>query len=194
MRKVAIFGGAFNPITLGHIEVANLVLRSALVDEVWLMPAYSHMYHKVMISPEHRLKMIELSTDDPHIKPFDFEIKYGLTGETYKLVDKLLSDPNYKDFEFSFIMGLDNANTFHKWVKYEYLRDTIPFIVVPRTGYHPIKEVDWYLKPPHTYLVSDPLMEISSTDVRNAIKNGESLEGMLHPVVIEYIYKNFLYI
>lgn len=194
MRKVAIFGGAFNPITLGHTEVANLVLRSALVDEVWLMPAYSHMYHKEMVLPEHRLKMIDLSIDDKHIKSFDFEIKHELSGETYKLVDKLLSGQEYKDYEFSFIMGLDNANTFHKWVNYEYLRDKIPFIVVPRTGYNYQKDIYWYLKSPHTYIVSNPLIEISSTHVRTTIKNGESLDGMLHPVVIDYIYKNSLYI
>ena len=83
--KVAILGGAFNPIHNGHIQLAQFVLNaSGEFDEVWLMPANNHMYNKDMASPEHRLKMCELAAKkDARIKVFDYEIAHNLKGETY---------------------------------------------------------------------------------------------------------------
>jgi len=75
--KVAILGGAFNPITIGHIQLAQFVLNtSGEFDEVWIMPANNHMAGKEMESPEHRYKMCEHAAQvDGRIKVFNYEIK-----------------------------------------------------------------------------------------------------------------------
>lgn len=213
--QVAILGGALDCITEGHMEVAKFVLDySMLFDEVYLMPCYQHMYNKKMASPEHRLEMCRIAAQsDARIKVFDYEIKNKYRGETYNLAKRLLEDKQYKEtHSFSFIIGLDNANTFDTWVNYEELERLVRFVVVPRTGQKLKKGVNWFLKPPHIFIEPDePLMEISSTEIRKSIEvlskasNSKKLyteilndkkmafNRGLNPKVWEYIQKNKLY-
>jgi len=168
--KVAILGGAFNPIHNGHIQLAQFVLNaSGEFDEVWLMPANNHMY-KEMASPEHRLKMCELAAKkDSRIKVFDYEIKNNLKGETYYFFKRLKEEKELTEkYQFAMIIGLDNANTFDKWVNYQDLERLAQFVVVPRKGIVRDPNVDWYLKQPHIFLNRETkIQEISSTKIRN---------------------------
>lgn len=196
--QVAILGGAFNPITVGHIQIAQYILNtSKTFDEVWLMPCYGHMYGKQMMSPEHRLEMCRLAAKvDARIKVFDFEIKNELKGETYQTV-KLLQDTddaNHK-YNFSWVIGMDNANTFDKWVNYEYLEKMIRFVVVPRKGCQFDPNVTWYLRAPHIFLGTEsPIEEVSSTMFRNALEsNPEQARQYVSDSVFEYIKTNNLY-
>jgi len=210
--RIAIYGGAFNPITKGHIEVAQFVLNtSRLFDEVWFMPAFGHMYNKELESTKDRLNMANLALNDGRIKVFDYEIENHMSGETFRLVKKLKEDIKFKDkFDFSFIIGIDNANTFDKWVNYKHLEKLIPFVIIPRKGYKTEEGVDWYRKSHHIFLAGDvyssPIREISSTDVREVIKNYyesddieeqfaliEDLREMVGNEVSEYIIENKLY-
>lgn len=170
--QVAILGGAFDPITIGHIQVAQLILNQSMVfDEVYIMPCFEHIFNKKMAAPQHRLEMCKIAAQgDGRIKVFDYEIRNKLRGETYNLAKRLLEDKKYKDtHSFSFIIGLDNANTLNTWVNYEDLERLVRFVVVPRTGEKAKRKVNWYLKEPHLFIEPDnPLMEISSTEVRKA--------------------------
>lgn len=195
--KVAVYAGAFHPPTLGHLQVAKIVLDSSKTfDEVWFMPCYKHMYGKNMTSPEHRLEMAKLlSKNDGRIKVYDYEIKNKLSGETYYLLQRLIDEKFAKDeYDFSFIIGMDNANNFHKWVNYEHLEKLARFVVIPRTGIKRNESVDWYLKSPHIYIATEQTMEISSTQVRNMIANDDyNVENYVDKEVLEYIKKNNLY-
>jgi len=168
--KVAILGGAFNMITNGHIQLAKFVLNtSGEFDEVWLMPAYHHMYNKPMESPEHRLNMCKLAAQkDGRIKVFDYEIRNKLRGETYYFFKSLKNEIELTEqYNFSMIIGQDNANTFDKWVNYQELERMTRFVVVPRKGFEINPNVDWYLKPPHIFLNNENhIIEVSSTEVR----------------------------
>ena len=91
--KVATLGGAFDPITLGNIEVARYVLNtSKTFDEVWLLPCYGHMFGKEMASSEQRVAMCKLAIHDPRIKVCEYEITNQLSGETYQTVKLLLEE------------------------------------------------------------------------------------------------------
>jgi len=200
--KVAILGGAFNPPTKAHIEVAKFVLdTSKTFDEVWLMPAYQHMYNKDMVSAEGRLEMCRLAVEcDQRIKVCDYEIANKLKGETYQTTKLLLEEDYMKnENDFSWIIGLDNAISFDKWVNYELLERMARFIVVPRRGVK-VKATDkWFLKEPHIFLEDEgALPEMSSTDVRVLIKtSGATLPGLknyLDDKVHDYILKEELYL
>jgi len=105
--RVAILGGAFNPIHKGHIQLAQFVLNtSCQFDEVWLMPNYNHMYNKEMASAEHRLAMCEIaSKDDGRIKVFDYEIKNKLAGETYYFFKRLSEEKELTEkYQFAMIV------------------------------------------------------------------------------------------
>jgi nicotinate-nucleotide adenylyltransferase len=207
--KTVILGGAFDPITPGHIQLAEFLLNfSKEFDEVWIMPCFKHMFGKKMQSPEHRLEMCRLATKyDRRIFVSDYEIRKKLGGETYHMVKNLLNEDVAKnERNFSIAMGMDNANTFDKWANYQDLERMIRCVIIPRTGVEMVKN-GWYLKPPHMLLVPEkPLLEISSTEVRKNVKlywetyrkfptllKVLDSPKFIHPDVMKYIQKNGLY-
>jgi nicotinate (nicotinamide) nucleotide adenylyltransferase len=166
-----------------------------------------------MISPTHRLAMAKIACRaDGRIKAFDYEIERKLHGETYQTVKLLLEEDFAKnEYDFSWIIGMDNANEFHKWINYEHLEKMIRFVVVPRSGITRDMKVDWYLKSPHIFLghteSSDGRIgEISSSMVRKLFsrrRRAESRAGrenqqyrllrLLDKNVLEYIREHNLY-
>lgn len=201
--NVAILGGAFDPIHNGHIAIAKFVLDfSTAFDQVWLMPCYKHLYGKKMQSPEDRLAMCQKAAEgDRRIVVSDYEIKHKLGGETYQLAKKLLSEDFAKhQYDFSFVMGMDNANTFDKWQNFEDLERMARFVVIPRPGYSAeMKQKSWYMKPPHLFVFPEwaGLYDVSSTEIREKLKEKFSttqfLEANLNPKVLKYILGHNLY-
>ena len=91
MKKIALFGGAFDPITRGHIEVIDAV--SPYVDQVWLMPAYTHIYGKKMTSFNHRFQMCMMATSNRNnVFPAPAEPLYKTKGKTYNLIKRIIED------------------------------------------------------------------------------------------------------
>lgn len=202
--KVAILGGAFDPPTLGHIALAKFVLDSSKTfDEVWLMPCNKHMYNKKMASAKHRLEMCRIAAAvDPRIKVFDYEIKNKLQGETYNLVKRLQNEDFAKNqYDFSIVIGMDNANTFDKWVNAKELERMVRFVVVSRQGTKRDEKVNWYLNAPHIYLVAETnIPETSSTAARTLLSFPGPCTNMLrdifklvNPKVYRYASDNKLY-
>ena len=202
--KVALLGGAFDPPTLGHIAVAKFVLESSReFDEVWTVPCHKHMHNKKMSSANHRLTMLGYAIqDDGRIKICDYEIQNKLGGETYHFLKSLLGSELAQTHEFSYIIGMDNVNSFDRWVNFEELERLIRFVIVPRVGEEPKPSVDWFLKPPHIFLRSDtPLPDTASSRVREHVKtvapgstkHSTVLKQMLDPRVLDYINRKGLY-
>ena len=192
--KVAILGGAFNPIHISHIQVAKLVLNAiGEFDEVWLMPAYNHLYNKNMINPEHRLKMCEIaSKNDNRIKVFNYEIINKLKGETYYFFKKLKEEKELTEkYQFSMIIGLDNANTFDKWVNYQELERMTQFVVVLRTGIKRNLDVNWYLQKPHIFINNEaPILEVSSSMLRTLLSDVNGKKRVRESEILNYIDTN----
>jgi len=189
MKKIAIFGGSFNPPTKAHFEVAQRCLE--IVDEVWLMPCYVTYYNKKIISPEHRVKMCEIAIDsfgNKSIKVCDFEIKNKLTDESYPIMRKFLQEYNAK---FHFVIGMDNANKIDTWTNWDKLIDMLPFIIIPRKGYKKEETKNWYLKEPHIFLKGKGIAG-SSTEVRNSLKNNIK-SNLIFDAVYDYITKYNLF-
>jgi nicotinate (nicotinamide) nucleotide adenylyltransferase len=190
--KVAILGGAFNPIHTQHIKVAQFVLNvSGRFDEVWLLPAYNHMGNKEMESAEHRLEMCKIAAEcDRRIKVFDYEIKNKLAGETFNFFNRLKEEKDLEKYQFSMIIGLDNANSFKTWVNFEELERMVQFVIIPRAGVKRIKGVDWYLKAPHIYLNNEKtgITDLSSTQIRKEMdyyinERLDHLKYVMNPLV-----------
>lgn len=197
--KVALYGIAGNPIHRGHIQMAQFVLDTTNeIDEVWITPCYQHMYHKELISPEHRLEMARIAASvDKRIIIYDYEIVNKFHGETYYFVKRLNEEKELIDkYQFSMIIGQDNANTFHKWVNYQELERMMRFIVVPREGVDRDPNVDWYLKQPHIFLNKEKtgIVETSSTEIREMFKQPitELSKQLLLKVIDENVYNYIL--
>jgi nicotinate-nucleotide adenylyltransferase len=196
--RVAILGLSANPPHKGHIQLAQFVLNtSGQFDEVWLMPNYSSIAGKHLADSEHRLKMCEIAAKvDNRIKVFDYEIRNKLKGETYYFFKRLKEEKELtENFQFAMIIGLDNANTFDKWVNYKDLERLAKFVVVPREGIIRDLNVNWYLQKPHIFLNNEnPIMYVSSTLIRQLLidKSSEVL-NYLDKDVYNYIIENDLY-
>lgn len=202
--RYGILGGALDPPHTGHLAMAKAVLEANLVDEVLLMPCYSHAYDKNMASAKHRFDMCFFAVGT-HIssqsfwlcgvKACDFEIRHKMSGRTIEMIKKLQSKSNYT---YDLIIGADNANTIDQWYEYEKLIASVRFIIIPREG-QDLYENGWYKKPPHCILpVAD--LGYSSTKIRELLKSWwetkeheEELNLMLNPRVFDYIKQHKLY-
>lgn len=200
-KHIGLFGGAFNPITKAHIQTAEYVIKKfKSLDEVWIMPAYSHTFNKQMVEGKQRVAMCKLASK---IKVFDYEIKKKISGGTLNLFNILSQDPKYKNYEFWWIIGMDNANIIHKWVNSQELIKKVRFIVIQRNGVEQDKTQDWYMKYPHIFISQkNPIIETSSTEVRSLLENYyiyksketlEQLKERLNESVLKYILKHKLY-
>ena len=193
--KIALLGGAFNPPTLGHIELAKHVIANTEMTEVWLLPCYGHRSGKELEDAMHRSKMCVIAAvGHRDIRACKYEIHKKMEGSTFDFLTDFLSNPSFEG-DFRYIIGQDNANEFHTWHESEKLKELCKFIVVGRTGYEDIDKDAWYHKEPHIYLPWGSLEECSSTDARNHLKSYGRREylDILDTNVHNYILRNDLY-
>ncbi len=184
MRKIALFGGSFDPIHLGHIKIARLAMEKTGLDEVIFIPSGKSPHKDSLAASEHdRLLMTRLATEG--IEGFsvsDFEIKKE--GKSYSFETVKAFRKMYPDDELYFIMGDDQYKVFSSWYKSDELLTLCKFIVFTREGEN--------IMPPFLGIRIEPIL-ISSSEIRGKIKSGEALDGLLPERVIDYISENKLY-
>lgn len=186
-RQVGILGGNFNPVHNAHLLIADQVRQQLGLDAVYLMPEYQppHVDKKETIDEKHRLNMLLLAING--IEGLDIEpIEIDRKGISYTYdTMKLLTEAN-PDTDYYFIIGADMVEYLPKWHRIDELVEMVQFVGVQRPKYkagtsYPVIWVDV------------PLMDISSTAVRDSIKNGHTPNFMLPAPVLDYIRKAGLY-
>lgn len=192
--KIALFGGRFDPPHNGHTAIANEILKVEDIDEVWLVPDNKHQWNPIIASTTDRLKMLELMIQDSRfkiqdlrIKVSDVAIRLGGSTVTYDVVSQLKTETNY---EFVFVCGSDQIPSFHKWTKWNELEKVLTFIIIARKDY-PVENL-----PTNCRLLSDKSyepLEDSSTKIRQLLKEGKSIHGLVPEKVEEYIIEHKLY-
>lgn len=190
---VIIFGGSFNPITLGHIDT-SLSVSNKVNSDVLITPCFKNNFKNELVDSTHRLNMCKIAVKNyPNIKINSIEIDKQTSGSTLELI-KLLKNIN-PETDFYFLIGMDNANSITTWKNYKELLDLTNFIVVPRKGYKEDKNIDWYKKEPHIYLSDCEIIETCSKDVRRYLKdkNINKIKNLLDKDVLDYILENNLY-
>jgi len=199
--KIGILGGAFSPITKGHISIAEKLIENKIVDDVWITPCYSHSYNKDMISADHRINMVRQACSNSKyqnsILYCGYELDKKIEGGTLVFVNSFLNYFSNSRVDFYMIIGIDNANEINKWISYETLIERISFIVVNRKGIKRDLNIDWYTKKPHRYFENDGIIESSSTEVRELLNkeryNFKKINKLLDIDVYNYIIENNLY-
>lgn len=200
--KIGLYFGTFNPIHVGHLIIANHMAEHADLDQVWMVVTPHNPLKKksTLLDDYHRLQMVYLATEDfPKIKPSDIEFK--LSQPNYTVNTLIHLQEKYPDHEFSLIMGEDNLKSLHKWKNYEVILEHHDIYVYPRIS----SEADTSLKNeqaqqnldlknhPRIHLIDAPVVEISSTNIRNTIKKGKNVKPLLPHKVWEYIDHNNFY-
>ena len=184
--KITVFGSAFDPPHIGHEIIINTLLGNQLVDEVWLLPAKYHASGKSMVSEHHRLAMLKLVTR-PGVKIELYELNQSSINYTYNSL--LAIYRHHPDHTFSFVMGADKLIGFDHWVEYRQLLERFPVWVFPRRGF----ELGPLYDGMSVIQKVEPL-EVSSTLVRDLVKAGRPLGGLVNNQIAVYIVEHDLYV
>jgi nicotinate-nucleotide adenylyltransferase len=184
--RIGLYFGSFNPIHIGHLVIANHIAEYSDLDEVWFVVTPHNPFKKKnsLLDNFQRLEMVYRATKDyTRLKPCDIE--FNLPQPNYTINTLIYLQEKHPDYEFSLIMGEDNLKSFHKWKNYEIILENHHIYVYPRVSEEKIEtQFDGHKKIHH---IDAPIMELSSTSIRNAIRAGKNIKPMLPEHVWEYL-------
>jgi nicotinate-nucleotide adenylyltransferase len=194
-QRIALYGGTFDPVHLGHLEIARRVLELFEIEKVLFIPAQlaPHKMRRPVTEPIHRYAMLALATqDDPRLSISTFELDAPDRRYTVATVE-CFQQTIGKSAELFFIMGADSWSEIKTWREWERLLTMINHIVVTRPGY----EIDKTLPAPNARVVfTDAVMkDISATNIRRLAGAGrfDELAQLVPAPVAEYIRKYEIY-
>ncbi len=193
MIRTAIFSGSFNPIHTGHLILANYICQYEAVDEVWFIVSPQNPLKSLhtLLDDQSRISMVKLAiANNPKFHYCDIEQQLPKPSYT---IDTLtaLSQRYGTERSFSLIIGADNWAILDKWRDYNKIVDHYHLIVYPRLGY-PLerrKEID----ETHVSFTPAPIVEISSTFIREGIAQGREMNYFTPETVHKYIVEHNLY-
>ncbi|WP_159018606.1 nicotinate (nicotinamide) nucleotide adenylyltransferase [Algibacter sp. L3A6] len=184
--KIGLYFGSFNPIHIGHLVIANHIAEHSDLDQVWFVVTPHNPFKKKssLLDNYQRLELVYRATKDyDKLKPSDIE--FSLPQPNYTINTLVHLQEKYPNHEFSLIMGEDNLKSFHKWKNYEVILENHDIYVNPRISDNKVNTQFTGHKKIH--VVNAPIMELSSTFIRNAIKTRKNVKPMLPENVWEYL-------
>lgn len=192
-KRIGILGGTFNPVHYGHLLAAEQVRYHLKLDTVIFIPAMIPPHKKAvsLIEARHRINMLRIAVKgNPFFEVSDIEMKHKVKSYTYDTVHTL-KKIYPSDTVLYFIAGSDSALTIKTWKNYPQLLRSCKFIAVDRPGY----KLTGYRKKfcNQIKIISMPLLDISSSEIRTRIRKEQSIRYLLPVKVEEYIYSNKLY-
>lgn len=190
--KIGLYFGTFNPIHVGHLIIANHLAEHSDLEQIWMVvtPHNPLKLKNTLLDDYQRLHLVRLATEDyTKIKPSDIEFKLPQPNYTVNTLAHLME--KYPQHEFSLIMGEDNLKSFHKWKNYEYILQHHDIYIYPRISE---EAENFELKNhPRIHKIDAPIVEISSTFIRDSIKNKKNIRPLLPHNVWEYVDHNNFY-
>ena len=182
MIRTGIFGGSFNPIHNGHIALARQLREAAGLDEVWLMvsPQNPLKVQSNLLDDQLRLQMARQAlADEPHILASDYEFHLSRPSYTWNTLQALERD--FPDREFILMIGGDNWQNFHRWYRSADILNSYQLVVYPRRG------SDIGNIPANVRVVEAEFLDISSTDIRRRVRQGQPIAGMVPDAILKDI-------
>lgn len=189
-RRTALFFGSFNPIHVGHLVIANTMVQQEGVDELWFVvsPQNPLKERATLLADHHRLEMVRRAVDDNYrLKVCDIEMHLPIPS--YTVVTLAALREKYAEREFSLIMGSDNLQTFERWRNYEYILENYKIYVYPRPG----SERCALRSHPNVTMAEVPMMDISSSYIRQQIAARRDVRYLLTEPVYEYLTEMHFY-
>lgn len=184
--KIGLYFGTFNPIHIGHLTIANHLAEHSDLNQVWFVVTPHSPFKKksTLLEGNHRYQMVDRATED-YTKLRASDIEFNLPQPNFTINTLTYLEEKYPDNEFCLIMGKDNLNSFHKWKNYELILERYEIYVYPRISKGNIETKFEDHKKIH--FIKAPIMELSSTFIRNAIKEGKDVRPMLPENVWQYL-------
>lgn len=200
--KIGLYFGTFNPIHVGHLIIANYMADYTDLDQVWLVvtPQNPLKRKKTLLEDYHRYAMVQVAIEgNSKLKASDIEFK--LPQPSYTTNTLAYIKEKYPKHEFSLIMGEDNLRTFHKWKNYETIINNHTIYVYPRAlteneriEMSEIMGLENKLDTHHKVILCDaPVMKVSASFIRKAIKENKDVRYLLTESVYKYVTEMHFY-
>ena len=183
MKKIGFYGGTFDPIHSGHLNLCYAALESNIVDEIFIVPNFRSPLksNQPLASFEQRLKMCQLAFEgDQRFKVLDIESTHSsYTIDTLQELKK-----NFESDQLLLLIGSDQLDQFPKWKDYQKLIENFTPVVLSRGECNVLRGMQYQ---------KIPLMEVSSTQIRERLKNKLRIDFLVPSKVVDYIYFHHLY-
>ena len=174
--KVGIYGGSFNPIHNGHIALAEAFLRQAELDEVWFMvsPQNPLKANARILDDKIRFKMVQkVLKHKRNLIACDYEFHLPKPSYTWDTLQRLSND--FPQHQFTLLIGSDNWTAFDRWYHHEDILQNYKIVIYPRLG----DEIGKNELPDSVSLLNAEFINISSTEIRERIANGKSIDHLV---------------
>lgn len=192
--KVGLFFGSFNPIHVGHMVLANYMLAYTELDQVWFIVSPHNPLKKKssLLHERHRMQLVTLAIgDNPQLKASDIE--FSLSQPSYTVNTLVHLRERYPKLDFVLIMGEDNLQNFHKWKNYEEILRQHELYIYPRYEKQPETGDPEVLNHSKIKHIPAPLVEISSTMIRQAILEKKDIRYFMPEPAWQYIKEMHFY-
>ena len=179
---IGLYFGSFNPIHIGHLIIADFIANNTDIDKVWFVvsPQNPLKESSSLLDESHRLHLVKMATEN-NTKFETSDVEFHLPRPSYTIDTLLHLKCKYPTFNFSIIMGSDSLCGIDKWKSYKTLLKENNFYIYERPGF-PFK-----LKRNNVRLLNASLLDISSTAIRNSIKEGKSVRYLVTENVLQEI-------
>tara|TARA_B110000211_G_scaffold29916_1_gene30251 strand:+ start:342 stop:920 length:579 start_codon:yes stop_codon:yes gene_type:complete len=184
--KIGLFFGTYNPIHVGHLIIANHLAEHSDLDQIWLVvtPQSPHKTKQSLLDNHQRLELVFLATKDyPKLAPS--AIEFNLPQPNYTVRTLAYLEEKHPENQFALIMGEDNLRSLPKWKNAEVIMGNYPIYVYPRKM-NPSSGSASFSSETITYLDA-PIIEVSSTFIRQQIKDEKNIKPLLPMAVWNYI-------
>ena len=190
--RIGIFGGSFDPIHTGHAIIANHIITSGVVDRLWLMVSPVNplkVDKRRQVADTDRLRMVEMvSRPMEGVETSAFEFTMPRPSYTIDTLNALQA--KFPDDEFYLVIGGDNWGVFHQWRNSDEILARYHVLVYPRLGHEVVIPSELRDR---VQLVDAPIIELSSTQVRERLAHGQSVRYYVPDEVLGYIERHHLY-
>ena len=194
MRIGCLFG-TFDPPHLAHVAVAEHLLHAAALDQVWFVvtPSNPFKQDRILGADQHRMAMVRLAVQH-HDRLVASGFELDLPRPSYTVDSLRFMRQRWAGHDFQLIMGSDNLASFHLWKQPEEILEHHRILVYPRSGWDGHLSASLYNAHPQVELFAEaPMVEVSSTEVREAIRTWRPVDHLLDPTVLAYIRQHRLY-
>ena len=190
MKKTGLYFGSFNPIHMGHLAIANYIIEYGELDQLWFVvsPQNPLKEKKSLLKDYHRFELVRLAVeDDERFRASDIE--FHLPRPSYTIDTLAHLEEKHPGREFLLVMGADGLKTFHKWKNAGLIEKKYHRLIYPRPG----TDKKLAKQQANATFLDGPLMEISSSFIRRAIREGKDIRHFVPARAYQYIRQMHFY-
>lgn len=188
--KTGLYFGSFNPIHIGHMAIASFMVEYSELAELWFVvsPQNPLKEKKSLLKDYHRLEMVRLAIEeDRRFRASDIEFRLPTPSYTIDTLARLQEKHPHREFQL--VMGADGLRTFHKWKNADLIAQRYHRLIYPRPG----ADLAALSRLPNVTLVDAPLMDISSSFIRKAVREGKDVRHLMPEKAYRYMIEMHFY-